>query len=110
MGLNHGNLLTLRNIQRGAYLYGALASLWLHTNPTSLHSPFTPVPHDFTITYGNWKNAMENQNQVKHSKTRSFKEIVMNTPYASKWVAVALLAFLLLILLGMTEEIGRAHV
>ena len=46
---------------------------------------------------------MENQNQVKHSKTRSFKEIVMNTPYASKWVAVALLAFLLLILLGMTE-------
>ena len=46
---------------------------------------------------------MDGPNQVKHSKTRSFKEIVMHTPYASKWVAVALLAFLLLILFGMTE-------
>ena len=46
---------------------------------------------------------MEDSNQVKHSKTRSFKEVVTHTPYASKWVAVALLVFLLLILLGMTE-------
>jgi inner membrane protein len=47
---------------------------------------------------------MENQDLEKRAKTRSFGETVVNTRHVGKFVAVLLLAMLLLIPLGMIQE------